>query len=73
MQIRDAEAGFMSKKPAFALVNKLGRNAVKDSKNLELSCESTAEVDSWKASFLRAGVYPEKQQEKQSPIEDVFI
>lgn len=31
-----------------------------DYKQLELSCESTDDVDSWKASFLRAGVYPEK-------------
>lgn len=30
-------------------------------KTLELSCESTDDVDSWKASFLRAGVYPEKE------------
>lgn len=33
---------------------------LQDLKTLELSCESTDEVDSWKASFLRAGVYPEK-------------
>lgn len=32
----------------------------KDFKQLELSCESQEDVDSWKASFLRAGVYPEK-------------
>ncbi len=25
-----------------------------------MSCESAEDVDSWKASFLRAGVYPEK-------------
>lgn len=31
-----------------------------DYKQLELSCENVDEVDSWKASFLRAGVYPEK-------------
>lgn len=36
------------------------RNVHKDSKQLELSCETDEEVDSWKASFLRAGVYPEK-------------
>lgn len=34
-----------------------------DYKQLELSCENVDEVDSWKASFLRAGVYPEKQTE----------
>lgn len=31
---------------------------------MELSCESQEDVESWKASFLRAGVYPEK-----SPVE----
>ena len=30
---------------------------------LELSCETQDEVDSWKASFLRAGVYPEKSSD----------
>lgn len=29
---------------------------------LELSANNLDEVDSWKASFLRAGVYPEKDQ-----------
>ncbi|XP_054919159.1 dynamin-1 isoform X2 [Dermacentor andersoni] len=38
------------------------RNVYKDYKQLELSCESQEEVDSWKASFLRAGVYPERAQ-----------
>jgi len=32
----------------------------KDYRQLELSAESQEEVDSWKASLLRAGVYPEK-------------
>lgn len=31
-----------------------------DYKQLDLSCETQDDVDSWKASFLRAGVYPEK-------------
>ena len=30
-------------------------------KTLDLSCETQDDMDSWKASFLRAGVYPEKQ------------
>lgn len=34
-----------------------------DYKQLELSCENQDDVDSWKASFLRAGVYPEKTSE----------
>lgn len=29
-----------------------------------MSCETSDEVDSWKASFFRAGVYPEKQTEQ---------
>lgn len=39
------------------------RNVYKDYKQLELSAESQEEMDNWKASFLRAGVYPEKRQE----------
>lgn len=38
------------------------RNVYKDFKQLELSCEAQEDVDSWKASFLRAGVYPDKTQ-----------
>merc|ERR1711971_1075318 len=44
----------------FSIYNPEGRNVCKDWKQLELSCESADDVDSWKASFLRAGVYPEK-------------
>lgn len=41
-----------------------------DFKALELSCETQDEVDSWKASFLRAGVYPEKASEAQNGDEN---
>lgn len=60
LKLRDIEQGFMSRKHTFALFNPDGRNVYKDYKQLELSCESVDDVDSWKASFLRAGVYPEK-------------
>lgn len=60
LQIKDIESGFMSKRHTFALFNPDQRNVYKDYKQLELSCESLEEVDSWKASFLRAGVYPER-------------
>ncbi|MEQ2193613.1 hypothetical protein XENOCAPTIV_005955 [Xenoophorus captivus] len=33
-----------------------------DNRQIELACDSQEDVDSWKASFLRAGVYPEKDQ-----------
>uniref|UniRef100_A0A8D2PGL6 dynamin GTPase n=1 Tax=Zosterops lateralis melanops TaxID=1220523 RepID=A0A8D2PGL6_ZOSLA len=39
------------------------RNVYKDLRQIELACDSQEDVDSWKASFLRAGVYPEKDQE----------
>uniref|UniRef100_A0A1L8DW16 Dynamin n=1 Tax=Nyssomyia neivai TaxID=330878 RepID=A0A1L8DW16_9DIPT len=60
LKLRDIEQGFMSRRHTFALFNPEGRNVYKDYKQLELSCESVDDVDSWKASFLRAGVYPEK-------------
>lgn len=56
----------MSKRHLFALFNPDQRNVYKDSKMLELSCESQEDVDSWKASFLRAGVYPERSHESTS-------
>lgn len=36
------------------------RNVYKDYKCLELACYSQEELDSWKASLLQAGVYPER-------------
>lgn len=38
------------------------RNVYKDLRQIELACDTQEDVDSWKASFLRAGVYPEKDQ-----------
>jgi dynamin GTPase len=60
LKIKDIESGFMSRRQTFAIFNPDQRNVYKDYKQLELSCESQEEVDSWKASFLRAGVYPER-------------
>ncbi|XP_067662748.1 dynamin-1-like isoform X2 [Haliotis asinina] len=66
LKIRDLEAGFISKKFPFALFNPDSRNVYKDYKQLELSAENQEDIDSWKASFLRAGVYPERQSEEGS-------
>ncbi|GFR99868.1 dynamin-1 [Elysia marginata] len=60
LKIKDIESGFMSRKSSFAIFNPENRNVYKDYKQLELSADSQEEVDSWKASFLRAGVYPER-------------
>uniref|UniRef100_A0A8C4PKI2 Dynamin-2 n=1 Tax=Equus asinus asinus TaxID=83772 RepID=A0A8C4PKI2_EQUAS len=63
LKIRDVEKGFMSNKHVFAIFNTEQRNVYKDLRQIELACDSQEDVDSWKASFLRAGVYPEKDQE----------
>uniref|UniRef100_A0A803TWD9 dynamin GTPase n=1 Tax=Anolis carolinensis TaxID=28377 RepID=A0A803TWD9_ANOCA len=60
LKVRDIEKSFMSSKHIFALFNTEQRNVYKDYRQLELACETQEEVDSWKASFLRAGVYPEQ-------------
>ncbi|CAF1027180.1 unnamed protein product, partial [Brachionus calyciflorus] len=60
LKIRDLESGLFSRRHPFALFNPNGANVYKEYRLLELSCDSLEDVDSWKASFLRAGVYPEK-------------
>merc|ERR1719391_625345 len=60
LKLRDIESSFMSRRHMFQLYSSEGRNVFKDFKTLDLSCETQDDVDSWKASFLRAGVYPEK-------------
>nr|XP_008121054.1 PREDICTED: dynamin-1 [Anolis carolinensis] len=64
LKVRDIEKSFMSSKHIFALFNTEQRNVYKDYRQLELACETQEEVDSWKASFLRAGVYPERVVDK---------
>merc|ERR1719186_448194 len=66
LKLRDLESGFMTRRHMFAIYNPEGRNVFKDFKTLDLSCESQDDVDSWKASFLRAGVYPEKTTSESS-------
>uniref|UniRef100_A0A1I7SLL9 dynamin GTPase n=1 Tax=Bursaphelenchus xylophilus TaxID=6326 RepID=A0A1I7SLL9_BURXY len=62
IKLKDLEAGFMSRQHKFALFYPDGKNIYKDYKQLELSATNLDEVDAWKASFLRAGVYPENNQ-----------
>ncbi|XP_028313009.1 dynamin-2-like isoform X1 [Gouania willdenowi] len=63
LKLRDVEKGFMSSKHVFAIFNTEQRNVYKDLRQIELACDNQEDVDSWKASFLRAGVYPEKDQQ----------
>uniref|UniRef100_A0A8B9J9W3 Dynamin-2 n=1 Tax=Astyanax mexicanus TaxID=7994 RepID=A0A8B9J9W3_ASTMX len=60
LKLRDVEKSFMSSKHIFALFNTEQRNVYKDYRQLELACETQEDVDGWKASFLRAGVYAER-------------
>uniref|UniRef100_A0A8C7PMX2 Dynamin-2 n=1 Tax=Oncorhynchus mykiss TaxID=8022 RepID=A0A8C7PMX2_ONCMY len=62
LKLRDVEKGFMSTKHVFGVFNTESRNVYKDLRQIELACDTQEDVDSWKASFLRAGVYPEKDQ-----------
>ncbi|XP_028817568.1 dynamin 3a isoform X2 [Denticeps clupeoides] len=63
LKVRDMEKTFMSTKHVFAIFNTEQRNVYKDYRHLELSCDTQEEADSWKASLLRAGVYPEEKDE----------
>ncbi|XP_028411084.1 dynamin-1-like isoform X2 [Dendronephthya gigantea] len=60
-KLRDLEAGWMSRKAAFAIFNPDQKNLFKDHKQLELAGETQDIIDEWKASFLRAGVYPQRE------------
>uniref|UniRef100_A0A4W6FL60 Interferon-induced GTP-binding protein Mx n=1 Tax=Lates calcarifer TaxID=8187 RepID=A0A4W6FL60_LATCA len=79
LKLKDIEKSFMSSKHIFALVLVLvlfclcrndWRNVYKDYRQLELASESQEEVDSWKASFLRAGVYPERSVPRSNKCMD---
>ncbi|RCN33354.1 dynamin family protein [Ancylostoma caninum] len=77
IKLRDIESGFMSRQHKFAIFYPDGKNIYKDYKQLELGCNNLDEVDAWKASFLRAGVYPEKQKapddENQEVVEETSM
>lgn len=49
------------------------RNVYKEHRNLELSVDNAEELDTWKASFLRAGVYPEREQRVDDSQVNFFL
>ena len=52
------------------------RNLFKDYKSLELAGENQDVIDSWKASFLRAGVYPVRESSEEKSLvrtEEKFV
>lgn len=52
----------------YCVVFVCSRFLFKDHKQLDLSCDSLEDCDGWKASFLRAGVYPEKDEEEDDRV-----
>ncbi|XP_013890197.1 dynamin-3, partial [Austrofundulus limnaeus] len=66
LKLRNVDRGFMSSKFVFAIFNTELRNVYKDYRCLELACNSQEELDSWRASLIRAGVYPEKENGPES-------
>lgn len=64
MRVRDIEAGRFSigKKHVFALFYTTGKNVYKDKDQLEIVAQTEEEVENWKASLLRAGVYPSSER-----------
>ena len=46
----------------------INRNVYKDREQLELSFQSEEDAESWKASFLRAGVYPESESSQDEKV-----
>uniref|UniRef100_A0A8B9HK20 Dynamin-2 n=1 Tax=Astyanax mexicanus TaxID=7994 RepID=A0A8B9HK20_ASTMX len=73
LKLRDVEKSFMSSKHIFALFNTEQRNVYKDYRQLELACETQEDVDGWKASFLRAGVYAERSDTNEENGSDSFM
>ena len=53
----------------FDIVSLSLRNIHKDKQELELVTQSDEDMESWKASLLRAGVYPvQSQVDNDSPV-----
>ncbi|CAG9765057.1 unnamed protein product [Ceutorhynchus assimilis] len=71
IKLRDMESKFITRRHTFGLFYSNGRNVYKDNKQLELSCNSIEEEDTWKASLLRAGVYPERPAVEENTYEDI--
>ena len=49
------------------------RNVHKDKQELELIAQSDEEIENWKASLLRAGVYPAQDNSAQNKKDDVCV
>eukprot|EP00124_Ichthyophonus_hoferi_P002082 Ihof_evm3s130 gene=Ihof_evmTU3s130 len=62
VKVKDAESGFMGRgKNSIELYHPEQKYLYKDQRGLILSCQSAEDVDTWKASLLRAGVFPDTE------------
>ena len=60
LKIRTEESHNMfGAKFQFSVFNTESRNVYKDHRTIDLTVQNAEDLESWKASFLRAGVYPE--------------
>ena len=58
----------------FQIFNTENKNIFKDHKTLDLSCRDADSLETWQASFLRAGVLPEyKKPEEEGIYTVIFI
>jgi len=71
LRLKDSESGMFSGKPRFVIFNETGRNVYRDGKTLELQADNAEDADSWKASFLRAGVYPVREETETDKKDDL--
>eukprot|EP00123_Amoebidium_parasiticum_P017676 comp23942_c3_seq1/m.42318 comp23942_c3_seq1/g.42318 ORF comp23942_c3_seq1/g.42318 comp23942_c3_seq1/m.42318 type:complete len:841 (-) comp23942_c3_seq1:1211-3733(-) len=62
VKVRDLDSGFMGRgKNSIEIYHPEQKYLFKDQKTLIMQCNSAEDVDTWKASFLRAGVFPETE------------
>jgi len=62
---------FGSKTIKFTIFSSNRKNIYQNNSKLDLICHSVDELESWKASLLRAGVYPEYQAKETSDVDEV--
>ena len=69
LRTKDIDMGYFSKKYGFCIFNSSGENVFKEHERLDLSCETEDEKEDWKASLLRAGVYPAREEVPAEEVE----
>eukprot|EP00117_Sycon_ciliatum_P038424 scpid56430/ scgid4856/ Dynamin-1 len=72
VRLRESDAGVLtfSKKFHFTLYNSENKNVYKDHKTLELSADEEDGIEAWKGAFLRAGVFPEREENEETATGD---